>query len=390
MNDYNNHLSWTWKRNLNDLTNYNKSTTTALKEEDIDADLTVKPSSDNFKRKRGLSANMMHASSVAGYSGDNSTLCPGSRYSGLTKKRSLRDLKNVSTHPLSHENNGISYSEDKLANDPSLPRVDLLNLEDLDLKDDYFSMASDIKLKNSYKPLYSRIDVNYTKDDSIRKEQLSKQLDGKEYELDSWPNEKTTTENDGSNINDNLTLFPNKRSRQKISSPNFLKLYAIENNSIKKNHLPQIAIDDQSLQNVNSHNLSQFNFDPKIKLAIMTKKKIWIDLCNGIERNDLYGDNCPWNLKFVPHENNSKLSCNDTSRKRSDTISTQEQNKSSLLRLNSNLRPWKFNSSSAAPVNETQLNLDQSLLTPCGKLSRGQDCADLQYVIKGWCDERFQ
>lgn len=389
MNDYNNHLAWTWKRNLNDLTNYNKATTTTGKEEDIDVELTIKPPLDKIKRKRGLSVNMMGPSGVDSCGSDNSTLCVGSRFNELSKKRSLRDLKNVTTHPLSHENNEINSSENDQTNALTLPRVDLLNLDDLDLKDNYFSIASDIKLKYSYKPLYSRIDVNYASENSNRKEQISKQLNGKEYELDSWPKEKKTKESDDSNVNENLTLFPNKRTRQKISSPNFLKLYAIENNSIRKNYLPQIAIDDQSLQNVNSHNLSQFNYDPKIKLAIITKKKIWIDLCNGIKRNDLYGDNCPWNLKFVPHETHSRLSC-DTLHNRTDSTSTQQQSKSSLLRLNSNLRPWKFNSSSINQVNETQSSLEQSLLTPCGKLSRGQDCSDLQYVIKGWCDRRFQ
>ncbi|KAG0666992.1 hypothetical protein C6P44_001792 [Monosporozyma unispora] len=397
LNDYNNNLAWTWKRNVNDLTKYNKS-------KDIESmeTLNSKPSSSNnkIKRKRGLSVNMCGVSNQTngGWSNsecsDTATLCAESRINGLTKKRSLRDLKNVTTHPLSHvdniPNDDTTTSNDE--DDKTLPQVDLLNLDDLDLKEDYFSMDSEVKLKDSYKPLFSRINVNYTKQkDIIRKKQISKQLNDQEYELESWPNEEKTGINDNGNTNnDNLTLIPNKRTRQRISNPNFLKLYAIENNSIQRNHLPQISIDDQSLQNVNTNNLSQLNFDPKIKLAIMTKKKIWIDLFGGIERNDLYGDNCPWNLKFVPDESthpfiNSTLNEKVDNNNNNNNVTMSQENISSLVRLNSNLRPWKFNSNT-----DTQANLDQSLLTPCGKLSRGQNYSDLQYVIKGWCDKRFQ
>ncbi len=159
--------------------------------------------------------------------------------------------------------------------------------------------------------------------------------------------------------------------------------YLIENFN---NHIDLINFDST----INTNNLSQLNFDPKIKLAIMTKKKIWIDLFGGIERNDLYGDNCPWNLKFVPDESthpfiNSTLNEKVDNNNNNNNVTMSQENISSLVRLNSNLRPWKFNSNT-----DTQANLDQSLLTPCGKLSRGQNYSDLQYVIKGWCDKRFQ
>lgn len=374
-----NHLASAWKKNLDGLTGLKSGSNGHRYDPTIN-----KVYQDNKNRKRALIDSRNTTGGVSLSSKDYDVSPQNSINSILTKKRSLRDLnQNVTTHPLLQNN---TYGGLTGNMDPHLPQMEIFNLDDLNVEENFFSLdCEELRLNDSYEPIYSRISDYHHIDSQKSSTQLLNQLNDLniDYELESWPADNNDS------IKEPLTMeLPTGGNRSRISNPNFLKLFAIENNSIQNKNLPQISIDDQSLQNVtNIKSLNHLNFDPTIKLAIYTKKKIWIDLCNGIGRNDSYGDNCPWNLKFIPMDLNNIDYDNVDSNMEGACLKKQ---KSSLPSTGNNLTPWTITPSLMTEANEQSSTKYPSLLKPCGKLSRGQKHSDLQYVIKGWCDERFQ
>ncbi|AET39356.1 Gis3p Ecym_4293 [Eremothecium cymbalariae DBVPG len=201
-------------------------------------------------------------------------------------------------------------------------------------------------------------------------------------ELEHWP----SNENDGTMSSTQVTKMidteenwldfhlPNRRTRQSSLNPNFLRLYALELSCKVKSILPDLNVDEHVLKklsyddiwNLNIPNTHE-NVSPyQIKLALITRRKLWTDMCN-ILRQDLHGVNAPWNLKFV-----SGHSTNQDTEKGQKLGST-----TSLVRVKSDVKPWSKDG-------------NRFMLRPCGKLSMGKSSnRDIQYVVKGWCDSRF-
>lgn len=284
-------LTETWRRNINDLTNINKAKGKT--------NLISKVNDTNNKKYGMDSCGKTNKDLIRNNS-----------------KKTERLDQTVLNHKITIYNNNNNKDDEQL----ELPLIENINLKDLELDDDnYFSIDNkDIKFNKSYTPIYTRMENRQCKDNF-------------------------TIDKDTENTKDDIKL------RDTIINSNFLKLYAIENNSIKKQILPEIIIEDDMLQNINSSKIKQLNFDSDIKLAILTKKKIWVDMFSSSSScNTNRSGNYPWNLEFV-RNNDCK------------TLLQQQQQSTSTLHLK-----------------------------PCGKISKGQNHPDIQYVIKGWCDKKFQ
>lgn len=292
-----NSLTLTWKRNINDLARYNDTKT---------------------RNKRDFSIN------------DNRYIYDNERCE-YTVEGSTCDKKIKRTQKLEREmlDQEAAIYNDKYR-DLNLPLLENINLNDLNIDDDnYFTINNrDIEFNKEYQPIYTRRN--------------------KKQAMDDYDNNNTS---DNEDSNDSRIVIKNQ-----IMNSNFLKLYAIENNSIKNQILPEIIIDDKLLQHLNSIRINQLDFDSDIKLAILTKKKLWIDMLNnynGNKRSDIRGKYFPWNLEFVPIKQG-------TSDKNKDYTALKQQHPSTMN------------------------------LKPCGKISKGPHHPDIQYVVKGWCDGRFQ
>lgn len=291
---------------------------------------------------------------------DKKTECKDiSKDKGNDIKINLKE-DDISAHPL-----GQPSETQHIEN---VPVVKYMHMEDLVLDD----VWTPIDIIEHIAPIYSRSTEIQSTESSISNNNivLSKERPRKpdfsgdiNYELESWPSSDQLAQL--SNIPLTKILLPNRRTRQKTTNPNFLKLYAMETQSRKNNLLPEIYIDDQTLQSLTYPTLQRLNFANDIKLAIMTRKKLWVDMSLGSTRQDLFGDVTPWNLKFTP----TKATL--------DVPSESASQHESLVRVHSDVKPWIGVKDSS----ETMLN-------PCGKLKLGHN-RELQYVVKGWCDTRF-
>ena len=163
-------------------------------------------------------------------------------------------------------------------------------------------------------------------------------------------------------------------------NPNFLKLMAIENSSIKNEALPEVVIDDMTFNRLaqpkgapGAITVEELEYPDDVKLAIRTKLKIWNHLCKGTLRSDVFGDFVPSRLSFVNVGGGSEgvVACGGDV----DDVTSEETTGSSIVRVNSDVTPWVRGGGGSMA----------RMLQPCGTLSCGS-----QYVVKGWCDARFR
>ncbi|AMD18934.1 HBR033Cp [Eremothecium sinecaudum] len=305
------------------------------------------------------------------------------------------DEDNAEYLPLTRETTDKSYR---------VPHIKYINLQDLDLQNSW--TVDDII--QFYAPVYERpllrsnaegtvagrrkgrspleLTINEMKKVGTKlssqafKSRSNAMLDT--VELEHWPSEKGSTSNSTTEASKMIETeenwlyvhLPNRRTRQQSLNPNFLRLYATELSSKLKNLLPDINVDEHALRKLSHDDIWNLDIPNKyddvspyqIKLALITRRKLWSEMCN-ILRQDLHGVNAPWNLKFVIEPQLTD-----------DSDRTQRKNlTSSLVRLESDVKPWSKGG-------------NQFMLRPCGKLSLGKNGnRDIQYVVKGWCDSRF-
>ncbi|CUS25045.1 LAQU0S25e00650g1_1 [Lachancea quebecensis] len=292
------------------------------------------------------------------------------------------------------------------------PNVRLVNPQDLDLQDEY-QLRDIVQL---YRPVYQR-DKRGSKDAAVpRRTSVDLTIDtannvgtaqvlGPEsaraarstarrssliydtdvVELENWPHGKTRDPTVGADTHRGLTQrearpssdLPNRRTRQQTLNPNFLKLYALETNSKARNLIPDLNVDEHVLRKLSFRDIWDLQIPPTsetrgvsahdIKLALITRKKLWSEMmCEP--RSDLHGDHAPWNLHFIASTG-------------SGSCLGSEQRAPSLVRVNSDIKPW------------TNLSSNY-MLRPSGKLQLTRTAAgvhprELHYVVKGWYDARF-
>ncbi|SCU87198.1 LAFA_0E05314g1_1 [Lachancea sp. 'fantastica'] len=295
------------------------------------------------------------------------------------------------------------------ANTTPVPRLKLVNPQDVDLTDHYVSAEL---LQQRYTPVYQRpkrkeyrspppqprrTSVELTIDPNTnigtaqylerrRRPSSCPLYDSNVVELENWPKKhRNHHQTQETPTRSNLTCrttsssVPNRRIRQQTFNPNFLKLYAMETTAKTNNLIPDLNVDEQVLRRLSYRDIWNLEIPASsqahgvsvrdIKLALITRKKLWSDMmCEP--RQDLHGDHAPWNMKFVvvePPEGSQ---------------STSEPTTRSLVRVNSDIKPW------IGPCSN-------QMLRPSGKLkltrSRpNQPLREVQYVVKGWCDARFR
>ncbi|SMN21650.1 similar to Saccharomyces cerevisiae YLR094C GIS3 Protein of unknown function [Maudiozyma saulgeensis] len=258
-------------------------------------------------------------------------------------------------HPLYSE----SYTKQQSPMVRKEPTMKFFNVEDLDLQD---SLTTE-DIVEMIPPIYVRHKSDKKLSKKLTSEKKIIQENTKDLELEVWPDSVEQRNTNSVNLTSEADLLPdNKKTRQRSMNPNFLKLLAIERRSIDRNILPEVHIDNQTFNSLSVHPDTQvvdtLDFNDDVRLAIKTKLKLWNDLGRGSLRNDPYGDAVPWNMEFIP----------------SDTQNTDDVD-SSLVRVNSTLKPW---------CNDSSDIREHGMLKPCGRFTDGS-----QYVVKGWCDSRF-
>ncbi|CAI4046044.1 hypothetical protein SKDZ_12G1440 [Saccharomyces kudriavzevii ZP591] len=300
--------------------------------------------------------------------------------------------------------------DDETQVEPVLPKMKIININDLDLFDDWevkdlvdlfppvyerrprsSSVLSLVPSHSDAMPRPTSVDFQIVdkKGGASRRKSKSKSTtenmiyENDLVELEQWPSASSSSEADDSTASNDL-LLPNKRIRQKSLNTNFLKLYSIESSCKRKNILPEVEVDDHLLKQLTYSEIWSLEIkkEPKvstrnIKLALITRKKLWSDMVHET-RNDLFGDSTPWNLHFVATTSKTPPAQSGESANEHGTPDP----KSSLVRVYSDVKPW--------------FNNGGTMLKPCGKLSLGKvtnkitaPTREIQYVVKGWCDSRF-
>lgn len=305
-------------------------------------------------------------------------------------------------HPLCDAESDLCTPENKDAqmNEPqtnayeTLPHTKMFNMNDLIFMDTF----TEDDILQPITPIYKRpkntqVEINPIFSSALDQTLTSKLeqrrnfkpifLQDEVVEMEHWPNSSQQQRLQDSSI-EFISPGPlaQKRTRQQSLNPSFLRLYALETSMKQKKLLPDLDLDESILQRLSVQEISQLNIPPdpsnrvsshQIKLALITRKKLWSDMCQ-ITRTDLHGESAPSNLKFV-----NTLHSNDSSSGPSDE-DKDTQEATSLVRLNSEVKPW------------SQPEMSQpTMFKPCGRipLGRNVNSKEIQYVVKGWCDYRF-
>lgn len=290
---------------------------------------------------------------------------------GMKRKLSEETTATMSTLS-SEDSHPLARDPVEEARNETQPVFKGVSMVDLDLESEW--SVDDIV--QSYKPVYDRrvrrssVDfaINGMRSNSISSSNVFYDTD--KVELEQWP-----TAVESSVVHDTQDLvLPNRRTRQKSLNPNFFKLYSMEISGKAKKLLPDISVDEQILVQLSYQEIRALDIQPSvteqenvsaedIKLALITRKKLWSDMIHD-QRQDLFGESVPWNLKFV-----------------SDGDQTTGSKESSLVRVESELKPWLVDNN----------KIHHTMLKPCGKLKLGASSTakEIQYVVKGWCDKRF-
>lgn len=290
----------------------------------------------------------------------------------MEMKRKLSEETTTTLSTISSDE-GHPLAVTSVENDSGAPQPVFkgLNMVDLDLDCEW--TVDDIIQR--YRPVYERrirrSSVDFAINHDRRPSNSGKQFYGDRVELEQWPSAEENRVVEGSQE----LVVPNRRTRQRSLNPNFFKLYAIEMSCKNSRILPDINVDEQILVRLTYPEIHALDIQDTltdqqhvtaegIRLALVTRKKLWSDMMPE-QRQDLFGDNLPWNLKFVAHGDQP----------------SGEAKESSLVRVQSDLKPWMF---------DDKLEHNK-MLKPCGKLRLGAspNAKEIQYVVKGWCDKRF-
>lgn len=231
----------------------------------------------------------------------------------------VHEMDSNPSHPLS---SSVSSAEADRTSDgeqytkslvQDLPYTKYINLQDLDL----FDFFSPEDIVQPIKPIYERPKtpiginsiLNSNPNENVSSSGSKKKLnpiifEERVVEMEHWPTSQQTN-------NLQPACLPNttaqKRTRQQSLNPSFLRLYALETSMKKKNVLPDLNLDESILQKLSYQEICQLKIplDPsnkitpdQIKLALITRKKLWSDMCH-ITRTDLHGEYSPCNLRFV-------------------------------------------------------------------------------------------
>ncbi|XBW36350.1 hypothetical protein QEN19_001930 [Hanseniaspora menglaensis] len=289
------------------------------------------------------------------------------------------------------------------------------NLDDLDLTSDY-GIAD---IKEFYTPIF---DIKAHR--NINKKQYHSRI-SPDIELASiGTNEKCTVSKSAKPelqlLNEAVTTSPFLPSSNKeIMQPHFMRLYAVVQNSQYNGVLPHLDIDDHLLAKLSYDDIWSLDVpglgsigenkfvteDLKIKLALLSRKKLWCDMIVQVTKKQEPLNNrcdsisqCSNSIKKITDNNvmeskNKQLLALNQHQfahigyEKKD-VTERDVKSTSLLRLKNGPIPWNpavrngllgSNKNGANQAHTT-------VIKPYGVLANSKQT---QYVVKGWVDKRF-
>lgn len=318
-----------------------------------------------------------------------------------------------------------------------LSDLDLITEYSLNDIDEFFAPKFDVKSKrthynNKRQTCFADIELDSIAESVEEEEEEEEQNNNKERELKNKENiirkDKATMKN--AVISSSVLPEMNKE----IMQPHFMRLYAFEQNSKFKGSLPDLDIDESLLSklsykdiwtlevptatkktetNDNSNAcLKSLTEELKIKLALMTRKKLWCDMIVQVSKRQQPIDKKELLMITKNSEElvNSNISINnDSNNKNSENnnlialnahqfahIGYEHNNNNnrikttSLLRLKDGPLPWNTKAKSdlfnkGMTIKNTSF-MNDNVIKPFGVLPNSKKT---QYVVKGWVDKRF-
>jgi len=211
-------------------------------------------------------------------------------------------------------------------------------------------------------------------DDSIQS--IHKDTELKTFKITSINNKSSTNFQGGiatSNTPSSISILKNREPR--INSQ-FLRLYSYESNSRKKGILPEVSHmneDEYSNQSINSSKYSKNSKSSTHEFAIHVREKLW--QCVILPPRE--------DLTLTSYKKPRYVYKNDyvSNSEKIDMIgknNEEDENNGfvSLIRQKGDIKPWiKL---------EDEQQSKQKVLKPYGVLNN-----DVQFTVKGWCNERW-
>lgn len=211
------------------------------------------------------------------------------------------------------------------------------------------------------------------------------------------------------------SLKPMVTSRE-VMQPHFMRLYALEQRSRTSGSLPDLDIDENLLSQLTYEDIwtldvptaskdkeSKTLEESKIKIALLTRKKLWCDMIIQKDKNaDVkskamairFNDKVMTNRNDLDYIKLRSLvtSLKDNRFKHIGCGSKKSDNFISLVRLNKqDTMPWSkigcldINHGEGM-TNESKITTQLKSIQPFGKLPNSRHT---QYLVKGWVDKRF-
>lgn len=240
----------------------------------------------------------------------------------------------------------------------------------------------------------------------IRVDQLEHQVELKDLNINKQVKDKSSIP----------SLRPMQTINKEIMQPHFMRLYALEQRSKNNGSLPDLDIDENLLSQLTYEDIWSLDVPTeskdkdsknmeklKIKLALLTRKKLWCDMIIQRDKNDAaqsktisnrFNDTIMVNTNNLDYIKLRSLvtALKDNKFKHIGYESTDSDKIISLVRLNKReTMPWNkigcldvLNGKNM--INEIKNTTQLKSIQPFGKLPNSKHT---QYLVKGWVDKRF-
>lgn len=322
------------------------------------------------------------------------------------------------------------FTSKKSKNSSSSKLCDVTIYNDLDDLDFLFEYTVN-DIKEFMEPVYDITKHRKAKDNTSNlhniKGYFAKKMSSSNEPISILPHVELEDINVNKEEEKNVVVVPSLKPVQNINKetmqPHFMRLYALEQRSRNNGSLPDLDIDETLLSQLSYQEIWTLDVptenteselkkieELKIKLALMTRKKLWCDMIIQKENKkdgDQQGDTVFVNLhKQVIHNKNNldyiKLrslvtSLSDNRFKHIGYEGNYTDKITSLVRLNKKgSLPWDSISKRDTQSDEymkskllsevKKTSADLKTIQPFGKLPNSK-CT--QYLVKGWVDKRF-
>lgn len=349
----------------------------------------VLPYTDSIKRRRSSSywfnTNINNSTPAS-----ESVMCEsimGTIFDPLTFDDIDLSVVDVNCTSKTHWNVNVKIFDD-------LCELDLINEYSVSDVNEFFTPKFDIKKNRTSK--YSSIKV--FKDIELGSiMETEDDLKGKDQEL---------------SLHKSVTTSPVLPSINKeIMQPHFMRLYALEQNSKCNGCLPDLDIDENILSRLSYEDIwtldvpkteakavtnscgGLVNEELRIKLALMTRKKLWCDMIVQVTKKQQPIDKQEQTLASINNKNSENkqklIALHEHQFKHIGYEIDSRIRTTSLLRLKDGPLPWNSNNNNGLCLGSNGIkssSMNKTVIKPFGVLPNSKKT---QYVVKGWVDKRF-